>query len=333
VGGERGSMSDVSGQDGAPPPAEGVRLEWPELPERVRAAVEEWLGSAVVSAATQPSGFSPGAAARLQTAGGRRAFVKAAGPEPNPGVPGMHRREARIVQALPAEAPAPRLLWVYDEGDGGWVALGFEDVAGWHPAQPWRPDELDRVLDALAAMAATLTPSPLSPGVVGSARDEFAERLCGWRRLRNERPAGLDEWSARHLDALAALEAAAPNAVAGDALLQFDVRADNLLLTPDRVFVVDWALACVGAAWVDPLFFAPSVTMQGGPPPEAVLERYPACGALDPDAITAAVAAVAGFFTHRALEPPPPGLPTVRAFQAAQGIVARRWVAERTGWT
>jgi hypothetical protein len=45
------------------------------------------------------------------------------------------------------------------------------------------------------------------------------------------------------------------------------------------------------------------------------------------------LAAVAGFFTHRAPEPPPPGLPTVRAFQAAQGIVARGWVAQRTGWT
>jgi len=40
------------------------------------------------------------------------------------------------------------------------------------------------------------------------------------------------------------------------------------------------------------------------------------------------VAAVAGFFTSRALQPPPPGLPTVRAFQAAQGEVTRRWVAD-----
>src|SRR5262249_55842377 len=202
---------------------------------------------------------------------------------------------ARIVAALPAGAPVPRLLWSYDEGESGWVALGFEDVEGRHPAQPWRPEELARALDALAAMSAALTPSPLSPGAVGSASEEFAERLCGWRWLRDERPASLDEWSAHHLEALAALEAAAPGrAVAGETLLHFDVRADNLLLTPNRVFVVDWALACVGAAWVDPLFFAPSVTMQGGPPPEELLERTPAFRSLDPDAITAAVAAVAG---------------------------------------
>jgi hypothetical protein len=127
------------------------------------------------------------------------------------------------------------------------------------------------------------------------------------------------------------LEAAAPEAVAGDTLLNFDVRADNMLLTPERVWFLDWPLACVGAAWVDVLFFLPSVAMQGGPSPEAIVAHNPACRAADLAAITAAVASIAGFFTHRALQPPPPGLPTVRAFQAAQGAVARRWLEERTG--
>lgn len=40
-------------------------------------------------------------------------------------------------------------------------------------------------------------------------------------------------------------------------------------------------------------------------------------------AVTAAVAAVAGFFTGEGLRPAPPGLPTLRAFQAAQGNAAR----------
>jgi aminoglycoside phosphotransferase (APT) family kinase protein len=248
-------------------------------------------------------------------------------------VPAIHRREAGIVQALPPEAPVPRLLWSYDEGDGGWIVLAFEDVEGRHPALPWRADELSRVLDAIAVLAETLTPSPLSPAVAGTASDEVAQRLCGWRQLRTDQLDPLDDWSVRHLDALAALEAAAPAAVAGDTLLHLDVRADNLLLTTDRVFIVDWPLACVGAAWLDLLFFAPSVTMQGGPSPEELIDRHPACRTADPDAITATVAAIAGFFTHRALQPPPPGLPTVRAFQAAQGVVARRWLAERTGWS
>jgi aminoglycoside phosphotransferase (APT) family kinase protein len=165
-----------------------------------------------------------------------------------------------------------------------------------------------------------------------SAGALFERDICGWQSLQRERPAALDGWSRRHLDALAALEARAPAAVAGDTLLHLDLRADNLLLTPERVFVVDWPHACVGAAWVDLVCFAPSVAMQGGPPPEALLERYLAGHPADPAAITAALAAVAGFFTSRALQPPPPGLPTLRAFQAAQGAVARRWLAHRTGW-
>jgi hypothetical protein len=35
----------------------------------------------------------------------------------------------------------------------------------------------------------------------------------------------------------------------------------------------------------------------------------------------------------RALDPPPPGIPTVRAFQAAQGEVALAWLKERLGWS
>jgi hypothetical protein len=111
------------------------------------------------------------------------------------------------------------------------------------------------------------------------------------------------------------------------------VRADNILLTDDRVWFVDWPHACVGAAWVDVVCFAPSVAMQGGPTPEEVIARHPACRTAEPAEITATVAALAGYFTHRALQPPPPGLPTVRAFQAAQGVVARRWLAQRTGWS
>jgi aminoglycoside phosphotransferase (APT) family kinase protein len=314
-----------------PPPATGARLDWSALPERVRAAVEAWLGGPVVRATSQATGSSPGVAARLRTANGRRAFVKAVAPQPNPDAPAHHRREARIVGALPSSAPVPRLLWTYDEGDDGWVVLAFEDIEGQPPATPWRPAELDRVLAALATLTTTLTPSPLAAAEVGGAGAWYAGRRPWWRLLRDEPPAGLDAWSRRHAAAFADLEAGAAAAVAGDTLLHLDLRADNMLLTPDRVLVVDWPHARVGAAWIDLVFFAPSVAMQGGPSPEALLARHPATRAAPPDALTAGVAVVAGFFTHQALQPTPPGLPTLRAFQDAQGRVARRWLAERTG--
>src|SRR6266571_6967209 len=83
-----------------PAPAEGARLKWAEVPERVRQAFEQWAQSTVVSSESQRSGFSPGVAVRLQLADGRRIFVKALGPRPNAEAPGIHRREARVVAAL-----------------------------------------------------------------------------------------------------------------------------------------------------------------------------------------------------------------------------------------
>jgi aminoglycoside phosphotransferase (APT) family kinase protein len=314
----------------APPPAAGVRLDWADLPPEVRAAIEGWLGEPVAVAATQPGGFSPGVAARLQTASGRRVFLKAVGSEPNALSATFHRREITIAGALPATAPAPRLLWSYDEG--GWVALLFEDVEGRHPQQPWQPDEFARVMAALADLSAALTPSPVPPAIADYVADGSIIRTAWWERLLETQLPGLDPWSARHLAALAKLQADASEAAQGDTLLHLDLRADNLLLTPERVAVVDWPHARIGAPWIDLIFLAPSVAMQGGPAPETLLLRHPAGHTASPEAVNAVIAAMAGFFTWSALRPPPPGLPTLRAFQDAQGIVARRWLAERMGW-
>lgn len=50
-------------------------------------------------------------------------------------------------------------------------------------------------------------------------------------------------------------------------------------------------------------------------------------------AVDAVICTLAGYFVVRALEQAPQGLPTVRAFQAAQGRVAVDWLRERTGWS
>jgi aminoglycoside phosphotransferase (APT) family kinase protein len=311
------------------PAASGQRVEWEQLPASVRAAVEGWLGSPVVSAATQPGGFSPGVAARLLAADGRRVFVKAVSATPNCDSPRFHRREIRIASALPPSAPVPRLLWSYDEGGDGWVVLVYEDVEGRHPTLPWRPDELDRVMRALQELSDSLTPSPVSEAVADSAVNWLRRYGQGWNRLLEDRLPGLDEWSIRHALGLATLEGGAPEAAHGNTLLHFDTRADNLLLTDDRVYVVDWPHARLGQPWVDLVLFAPSVAMQGGPAPEELLSHHAAARAADPNAVSAVIAAVAGFFTSQSLLPPAPGIPGIRQFQAAQGEIARRWLAER----
>src|SRR4051794_4052250 len=102
-----------------PPPAEGIRRLWEDLPDGVRRAVATRLGAPVVAAASQRGGFSPGVAARLRTAAGGRAFLKAVGPWPNPTSRVHHRREALVTAALPPGVPVPRLLWSFERE--GWV--------------------------------------------------------------------------------------------------------------------------------------------------------------------------------------------------------------------
>jgi len=317
----------------SPPPAAGVRVPWAEVPVAVRAAVEDMLGDTVAEAVTQPGGFSPGVAARLRLAGGGRAFVKAVAPHLNPESPGMHRAEARIAAVLPESAPAPRLLGSLDLDS--WVVLAFEDVEGMHPAQPWREDELRRVLAAATDLARALTPSPIEAPALADAIDG---QFRGWRRAAAEHRAGaddlgwLDPWARRHLDRLAALEGTWGEAAAGDTLLHNDMRADNMLITPDGVVFVDWPWAAIGAPWCDIAGMAPSVLMHGGQALLPVIEEHVDALGADPDAVTAVLAALTGYFLYQSHQPPPPGLPTVRAFQRAQGDAALRWLRARTGW-
>jgi hypothetical protein len=148
---------------------------WTDLPLGVRHAVERIVGARVVEAVSQSGGFSPGTAGRVRTADGRRAFT-AVRARQNELSASLHRREALATAALPPSVPAPRLLGCHDDGD--WVALVLEDIEGRHPATPWVPDELERVLGALGDLARSATPSPV---------------LC------------LAPWVGRHLDELCAL--------------------------------------------------------------------------------------------------------------------------------
>ncbi len=314
-------------------PASNRRLEWDALPESVRNAVETRLGSRVNKAITQSGGFSPGVAARLLLRDGRRCFVKAVCSDPNPDSPGMHRREARVAGALPATVPTPRFLFALDDGE--WVTLAFEDADGRPPAMPWRKEELSMVLSTIGQMAVSLTPSPIRIATMAETHDDT---FRGWRRLTaavaagEDDGAGLDSWTRHHLEQLAELETGWAVSAEGVTLVHSDLRADNMLITDDGVLVVDWPHAAIGAAWIDLIFFLPSVAMQRGPKPWEIFDAHPVGQDANPERVTAVVAAVAGFFLGQSRQPPPPGLPTLRRFQLEQGLPALEWLKRRTGW-
>jgi hypothetical protein len=210
----------------------------------------------------------------------------------------------------------PRLLgWE----DGALPLLVLEDLSAsvWPP--PWTPGSVEAVLVTLDEVAATPAPA-------------------GLRRLADEPPAGWDDvaldpepflslgiwshaWLERSLPAL--LEASAPAVLAGDALLHFDVRSDNLCIQDGRAVLVDWNLASVGNPALDVAFWLPSLALEHGPSPSEVSLTRPTANGL--------AAFVAGFFAARAGLPPPSGAPDVRAFQLAQLEVALPWAIKLLG--
>lgn len=310
---------------------QGVRAPWAAIPPEVRAQIDDVAGAAVVSATNLPGGFSPGPAARCDLADGRRVFVKAGGTELNPHTPGMHRHEAEVLAALPDDHPSPTLIGVADDGD--WIALVIEWVDGRMPVPPIDEADTERMLalvDRMAVAGDGLHP----PGVL-----QFAERnsdLFGhWPRLLEDHAdtlEQLDGWSRDHLDLLIELDAQAAEASVGNHLLHVDTRTDNVLfndLGPDHDVVVDWPGASIGAPWIDLVGLLPALHLDGGPSPAEVFGSHALGRAADPDAVTAVLAGFTGYLTRQALLAPPPGLPTVRAFQAAQGSIARDWLAQR----
>ena len=286
------------------------------MPAHVREALASIVGAEIVRVHEVHGGFSPCLAGAADLADGRRVFLKAVSAAQNPESPDFVRRELDRHGSLPAEVPAPALLGRYDDGE--WVAGVFEHVDGRLPHLPWRDGELELAVAAVEALGSVEAPSTLP-----TAADHSAHIFDGWRLLADERPMG--GWWSDRLDELVELERQAFVAMRGDRLVHFDIRSDNLLLTGTGVVVVDWAHCCAGPAWVDLLAWLPSIALEGGDA-DHLLARLP-----DDDDVTAVLAALAGYFLSRGRMPDPPGLPTLRAFQAAQAEPALTWLAARLG--
>ncbi|WP_405823677.1 aminoglycoside phosphotransferase family protein [Streptomyces sp. NBC_00838] len=304
------------------------RKPWHELPRSVRTGIEDVLGGTVAAATSQQGGFSDGLAARLQLDDGRRAFAKAVDAEAAPGVAAFHRREVVVNGGLPPGVPVPRLLGTHDEQ--GWVALVFEDVEGALPAQPWRQDELERVLDALTGLAERLTPAPrLNSG-------DVSPRLGGWSRLTEgsrslAKLAVIAPDAVRELDDHLALEERLPEVIAGETLTHGDLYPFNVLLTEERVMVVDWPHAWTGPAYADLLMLLGSVAL-GGVDPEPYAVRHPLLRGVEPEAVDVVISAQAGFLLAAAcsMDSADAGTdPRLEAMMTALGRASLRWLSLR----
>lgn len=277
------------------------------------AELERALGSAPVDRARVTRGYAGNDRWRVRLADGRRVFVKQA---PNELRAGWLREEHAVYSTVHGSFLPELHAWL---DGGGTTALVLEDLGDCHWPPPWRPGDVEAVLSALSEIAAT-TPPPDLPNPEGRVAHNPS-----WRGLAAD-PApflalGLcsRSWLESTLPALEQAAAAAP--LQGVALLHLDVRSDNVCLRDGRALLVDWNWASVGNPDVDLACWLPSLHLEGGPAPEAML---PEAGGL--------AAWLTGIWSASAGLPPPPGAdPALRRLQAEQAGVAMRWAATALG--
>jgi len=245
-----------------------LQIDYEALPALVREVVAERTGE-VRSARSAEAGTNSTLAALLDTESGA-VFIK--------GLPKDHRG-ARAQQREAAVAPfvtevSPRLLW-HAELEG-WNLLGFEAVQGGRHAD-YAPgsDDVPKIL----ALLDKLHKAPCPPVPMLSAERRWADLLD-------------DPAEAKHF--------------AGTSLLHTDWNRFNVLVTGRRAWLLDWAWATRGAAFIDTALFIPRLIAAGHTPAQAEgwAEKSAAWQSADQGAVTLFALAAARHLRHLANSDP-----------------------------
>jgi hypothetical protein len=165
----------------------------------------------------------------------------------------------------------------------------------------------------------------VQPAAWRFSSDDLA-RLAGVARGREHEA---EAWLQTHSASLREAVAAIADPGLARALLHVDVRSDNLRWANGRLYLFDWPHVAVGPPEFDAAAFAQTVPIEGGPGEEQVMAWYAETWRLDPRALDAAVASLAGYFANHAWAPELVELPRVRTFQRRQLAVTLRWAARR----
>ena len=308
------------------------------MPPDVRREAERHLGGRVARATRAYGGYAASATFRLVLANGRRAFFKAGYPPP-PGSAAVFPvdREAKRYAAL---APLvgrwmPRYFGDYRTAE--WHVLLMEDLG---PARipPW---------SAAVARAATRSYARFHSATLGARLPRWLSRrqhaafggywaqldrlgqLGGTASLARGHEDEAREWIDVALPVLRAHEGGLAKARRPFALLHFDTRSDNIRMRANDMVMFDWPFACAGPVEFDVVAFAQAMASERGPEPERVLSWYDELLPLRAPEVDASLAGIAGYFAHRAWQPPLPGLPRLRGVQRRQLKACLAWAARR----
>jgi hypothetical protein len=271
---------------------------------------------------TGAGGYTPAFRLHVELADGRTAFVKAATTDLTAR---FIRAEAASYDALDGCDFLPRRLGYED--DGARPVLVLEDLSAAYWPPPWRPGDVERVLETLAAVRPCA--GRFAPGAPPSLADQRGG-LAGWARVAGDPAPFLSlgmcsaAWLEVALPALLAADEAAP--LDGGDLCHMDTRSDNLCFAGDaRTLLVDWNLAAAGNGDLDVVAWLPSLPAEGGPAPEEALRI---AGMPEQPELTALIT---GYFAARAGLPQIPDAPRVRHIQKVQLVHALPWAARALG--
>lgn len=166
---------------------------------------------------------------------------------------------------------APRLLWSVD-GEG-WVILGFEVVNG--RMTSFDPDSSD--LPAIVDVLNRIADIPV--------------------------PAVAQDWIEERWDSFAADEAES-ELFRGTSLLHTDINPSNIMIGPDRTWVIDWSWPTRGAGFIDPATLVVQLISGGHTPAsaESWAAQCSAWEAADQKAVDAFAKATWRLYRQRALD-------------------------------
>jgi thiamine kinase-like enzyme len=275
-----------------------------ELDERIMRAV----GVAPVDYRPASGGYTSADRFVVTLEDGRHVFVKSADAE---NLAHWLRREHVVYEAL-AGSFIPELFgW---DDDGTRPVLVLEDLSGADWSMGWNDERIRAIRAALVELARQTAPPDTK-----SVRETFPHLFETWQVVAADPEPFLSlrlrdaSWLEGRLPRI--LEAAAAAPVEGDELCHLDVRSDNICFRDGRAVLVDWNWSSFANPVLDLAAWAPSVRLEGGPPP---WEIVPDGGEL--------AAFVAGVWAAVAGLPPPATAPTVRDMQRRQLAVALDWL-------
>jgi hypothetical protein len=258
-----------------------------------RSSIERIIGTTIAYARKAPGGYSATQRWIMTTSSGTSVFAKI-----GMTVPSRENilEEIAVYKRLYLSC-MPRVL--------GWDTesplLVLEDLSScvWPP--PWNDSLIDDVLRTINDLHSAQVPL-----------EEYGERHgtpTGWWQqvaansapfLRLEIVSGA--WLQRALPALIEYESLC--SPAGSSVCHFDLRSDNLCLSPRGVVVIDWSHACLGNPELDVGLFLPGLAYEDRLVPETILANAPGIAAW-----------VSGFYAVHASKPFIPTAPLVRSMQ------------------